>query len=184
MSPAPLEPCAMTPRYLGWPEVNVSGHLRILPVHTRSAAGRWPPDTAPDILSAEMGTPRYDTSRWPLVVVTPSTAPMTDAEFESYLDWMDKLFLRGSKFAVLLDSRHAPALEAKRRQIIGHRHKAIVERYPGRLVAFAFIISSTMQRGIFTAILWITGGAETTRVFSSLSAGEEWLISQLRTAGV
>jgi hypothetical protein len=41
-----------------------------------------------------------------------------------------------------------------------------------------------VQRGIFTAILWITRGSETTRVFSSLSEGEAWLISQLRSAGV
>jgi hypothetical protein len=131
-----------------------------------------------------MGAPHYDTSRWPLVVVTPAGEQMTDAEFASYLDWMDKLFLRGGQFAVLLDSRRAPPLAAKRRQIIGQRHKAIVERHPGRLVAFAFIISSAMQRGIFTAILWITRSSDTTRVFSSLSEGEAWLISQLRRAGV
>ena len=131
-----------------------------------------------------MGAPHYDTSRWPLVVVTPASDPMTDAEFASYLDWMDKLFLRGGKFAVLLDSRRAPPLPAKRRQIIGQRHKAVVDRHPGRLVAFAFVISSAVQRGIFTAILWITRGSETTRVFSSLSEGEAWLISQLRSAGV
>lgn len=45
-------------------------------------------------------------------------------------------------------------------------------------MAFAFIISSGVQRGIFTAILWITRSTETTRVFSSMSEGEAWLISQ------
>jgi hypothetical protein len=129
-----------------------------------------------------MAVPQYDTSRWPLVVVTPGPAQMTDAEFQSYLDWMDKLFVRGGKFAVLLDSRRAPALEAKRRQIIGQRHKAAVERHPGQLVGFAFIISSAVQRGIFTAIFWMTGSSDTTRAFSSLSEGEAWLMAQLRQA--
>ena len=131
-----------------------------------------------------MAAPRYDTSRWPLVVVTLANVQMTDAEFATYLDWMDRLFLRRGKFAVLLDSRQAPPLAAKRRQTIGQRHKAVVERHPGQLVAFAFVISSAMQRGIFTAILWITRSADTTRAFSSLSDGEAWLISQLREAGV
>ena len=131
-----------------------------------------------------MGAPRYDISRWPLVIVTLSQLEMSDAELANYLDWMDELFLRGGKFAVLLDYRQAPYLEAKRRQLIGARTKAALERYPGQLVAFAFIISSAVQRGIFTAILWMSRSAETTRVFSSLSEGEAWLSSRLRSAGI
>jgi hypothetical protein len=49
-------------------------------------------------------------------------------------------------------------------------------------VAFAFIISSAVQRGVFTAILWVSRSADTTRVFSSPSEGEAWLTSRLRGA--
>lgn len=131
-----------------------------------------------------MGAPRYDVSRWPLVVVTLSQHEMSDAELTQYLDWMDELFLRGGKFAVLLDYRQAPYMPAKRRQRIAARSKAALERHPGQLVAFAFIISSTMQRGIFTAILWMSRSGDTTRVFSSPSEGEAWLNSRLRGGGV
>jgi len=131
-----------------------------------------------------MGAPRYDTSRWPLVVVTLSKLAMSEAEFSSYLDWMDQLFVRGGKFVVLIDSRQAPNLPAQRRQVIGERNKAIIQRHPDKLLAFAFVISSAMQRGIFTAILWITRSADTTRAFTSVSEGEAWLMSRLRSAGL
>lgn len=130
-----------------------------------------------------MAAPRYDLSRWPLVVVTLSRLEMSDAELTDYLDWMDGLFLRGGRFAVLLDYREAPAMPAKRRQLIGARSKAALERHPGKLVGFAFIVSSAVQRGIFTAILWVSRSGETTRVFASVSEGEAWLGARLRSAG-
>lgn len=131
-----------------------------------------------------MGAPRYDMSRWPLVVIAISKLDMTDPELADYLDWMDALFDRGGKFAVLLDYREAPNMNAKRRRLIGARSKAAIESHPGQLVGFAFIVSSVVQRGIFTAILWLSSGADTTRVFASLSEGERWLVSQLRGVGL
>jgi len=131
-----------------------------------------------------MAAPSYDTRRWPLVVVTLSRFEMTDAEFATYLDWTDKQFARGGKFAMLLDCRQAPNLPAQRRQIVGERARAAIERHPGQLVGFACIISSAVQRGAFTAILWITRRADTARAFSSVSEGEAWLASQLRSAGL
>ncbi|HTV21130.1 MAG TPA: hypothetical protein VMG12_20735 [Polyangiaceae bacterium] len=131
-----------------------------------------------------MAAPRYDTSRWPLVSITLSSIEMTDAELDHYLNWMDQLFERGSKFAVLLDYRQAPDMKAKRRQLIGERSRAAMERHPGQLVAFAFVISSALQRGIFTAILWLSRSGDTARVFAGLSEGETWLASRLQSVGL
>ncbi len=127
-----------------------------------------------------MVAPRYDDSDWPLFRVSLPEAELSDADFAGLADTLDGLFLRGRRFAVLLDARSAPPLSAKRRQLLGERGEAAYARHPGMMVGFASVMSSPVQRGMFTAIHWLTRRNREVRAFSSVSEGEAWLSSRLR----
>ncbi|MGK3990564.1 STAS/SEC14 domain-containing protein [Sorangium sp. So ce136] len=127
--------------------------------------------------------PRYDDSSWPLFRVVLPEEELSEQEFAELTDTLDGLFLRGGKFAVLMDARAAPPLAAKRRQVLGARGAAAYERHPGKMAGFAVVLRSPLQRGIFTAIHWIVRPRHEARAFSTLADAEEWLRSRLRAAG-
>jgi hypothetical protein len=131
-----------------------------------------------------MTGPLYDDSNWPLYRISLPAKDLNDEEFASFLDALDGLFLRREMFGVVLDARRAPLLGAKRRQTVGKHAKASLERHPGLLTGFAVLLSSPMQRGVFTAIQWILRSVPPTRAFATLLEAEMWLVSQLLGAGV
>ena len=127
-----------------------------------------------------MVEPRYDDSDWPLFRISMPEAELSEAAFATLVDTMDGLFLRGRRFAVLLDARLAPPLSAKRRQLLGERGDAAYARHPGMMVGFACVMRSPVQRGIFTAIHWLTRRNRHARAFSIVTEAEAWLSSRLR----
>ena len=131
-----------------------------------------------------MAAPRFDDSKWPLYRVYLPKEDMDDREFGAFLGTLDGLHLRAQRFAVLLDARVAPPLSPKRRQLAGERAKAMSARYPGLMLGFAVVLSSAIQRGVFTAIQWVVRGAFPARAVGTLGEAEEWLSSMLHAGGV
>jgi hypothetical protein len=131
-----------------------------------------------------MVAPRFDDSKWPLYRVYLPKGDMDDREFSAFLETLDGLYLRGQKFGVMLDAREAPPLSPKRRQMTGERGKEMSARYPGLLLGFAVVLSSAVQRGIFTAIQWVVRGAFPSRAFGTLGEAEAWLTSMLKAGGI
>jgi hypothetical protein len=125
-------------------------------------------------------TPRFDDSRWPLYRITLPDGALSDHEFDNFVATLDALYERGQRYAILLDARSAPPLDAKRRQILGERGKAISARRPERLSGFAVLLSSQLQRGIFTAIQWVARMHDRARAFATVGEAETWLLSKLR----
>jgi len=128
-----------------------------------------------------MAAPNYDDSEWPLVRIR-LPAGLAASEFEASLDYIDRLFLRGQRFAVLLDVRDAPPLSAPQRKLVADRSNAMYARYPTRLAGMALILSSAIQRGIFTAIQWLVQRGHPTRAFAGSVEAERWLRAQLAVA--
>jgi hypothetical protein len=125
-----------------------------------------------------MAAPIYDDSAWPLVRIR-LPAELAASEFEASLDYIDSLFLRGQRFAVLLDVRDAPPLSAPQRKLVADRSNAMYARYPTRLAGMALMLSSALQRGIFTAIRWLIPRGYPTRAFAGTVEAERWLRAQL-----
>ena len=123
---------------------------------------------------------RYDDSKWPLFHVTLPPGDMADDEFASLLSRLDGLFLRGERFGILLDVRRSPGLDAKRRQLVGEHAKASFERFPGLCVGVAVVLSSSIQRGVFTALHWFLRGTHNSRAFATTLDGQSWLLAELR----
>ena len=57
-------------------------------------------------------------------------------------------------------------------------------RYPGLMVGLAVVMSSPVQRGIFTAIQWLIRRSNVSRAYATLPEAEAWLLSRLREEGV
>lgn len=126
---------------------------------------------------------QYDDGQWPIYRVTMGPIDLDDREFATFMATLDGLFERGQRFGVLLDVRQAPVLSAKRRQAVGEHAKATFERFPGRCVGIAVVLSSALQRGVFTAIHWFLRGTHPSRSFATVSEAQAWLAAELRGNG-
>ena len=126
-----------------------------------------------------MAQPSYDNSVWPLFRIRLSRLAMNEAEFSEYLKTVDDLFLRGDRFALAIDARDAPIHTPKERQEIAVHMRASHARYPYRLAAIGIVMSSPVQRGIFTAINWLAGPTYPTRPFRTMKDAEVWLREML-----
>lgn len=129
-----------------------------------------------------MALPEYDDKDWPLFRIVLPRTDLADEDFMAFVDTLDRLPLRG-RFAVLLDARVSPPLAARRRQILGEHGNAAFARYPGAMVGMGIVLSSALQRGIFTAIHWMMRQPQQVRVFGAPSDAEVWLRARLRESG-
>jgi hypothetical protein len=126
-----------------------------------------------------MAAPSYDDSGWPVFRIRLSHFAMSESEFAAYLKTVDDLFLRGDRFAVVIDARDAPVHSPKERREIAQHMRASHARYPYRLAAMGIVMSSPVQRGIFTAINWLAGPTYPMRSFRAVNDAEVWLRAML-----
>jgi hypothetical protein len=106
---------------------------------------------------------------------------MSDEGFAGLLCTLDGLFRRGERFGILLDVRRSPGLSARRRQLVGEHAKASFARFPGRCAGVAVVMSSSIHRGVFTALHWFLRGTLPSRAFATVLDGESWILAELRT---
>jgi len=129
-----------------------------------------------------MSSIRIDQSRWPLVVVTHAGRP-TDEEFDAYLvrlkDNLDRAVRERKKTVLIFDATHAVGTDAKQRQ----RQAAWMKEHaePSRLhsAGYAFVIPSTMIRGVLTAILWLSPMPAPYVIVSTIAEAEAWCKQKL-----
>ncbi len=123
-----------------------------------------------------------DESAFPLLVVR-FVGPMTDADFQGYLDHMENLRSRARNAAVF-DATEAGHLPARQRRMQAEwlkTHRSMLQRYS---VGSAFVMPSPIVRGALTAILWITDMPGPHTVVESRELAEAWAREQLRAAGL
>jgi hypothetical protein len=124
--------------------------------------------------------PTYHDGTWPLFRIDLPPAAMTPVEFESYLDRVDHLFLRRERFAILIDARKAPVHTANERKQCAERMRRSFQLYPTLLAAMGIVLSTPVQRGVFTAINWLAGSTFPTRAFGSQMEAAAWLLEMLK----
>ena len=129
-----------------------------------------------------MAAPIYDMSGWPLCRVSwPLT--MDDGELDAHWHYLDTLLLKGEPFAVLIDAREAARPSSRQRQTMGRRTAQNFQRYPLGITGIALVLSSAIERGVLTAINWLSGPAYPTRVFSTPEEAAIWLHGTMRARG-
>src|SRR5689334_13107780 len=125
--------------------------------------------------------PKFDESRWPVVVVTPPAHPLEGAAFEKYLVDVSRYYKRGQAFGLVFDIRRAPPLNAAQRRRISEEIDRSATEYPAIRVVQGIVLASAVQRGIVSAITWLTKQPVTTAVFADVDEAVIWAQRELRS---
>lgn len=91
---------------------------------------------------------------------------------------------RGQKLVDILEIRHATPPTAKQRRMQSDWNTENEELMRRTLVGFTFVVSSTVMRGIITAIMWIKPLPVSTAVFTELEDAVHWGFERLHESGV
>ena len=121
-----------------------------------------------------------DLSNWPVIVMQPPSHAMADADFQAYLDWMEKhITTRRVPYAVVNDARGAPPPSASQRKMVAAQMERLAPFTSEYCKGASFVFESAMMRGIMTAIFWITKPSYPVNVFGNVGSAVEWCNGQL-----
>jgi hypothetical protein len=112
----------------------------------------------------------FDEERWPIVEMRLPPRPVTDEEFEESIRSLRAISSRGGQFGFVVDARHAPEPDAKRRRAIGELMDALQKAHGANFIGVAVTVSSGPARAVFKALLWLRQG--TTPMFAVASPEE------------
>jgi hypothetical protein len=125
----------------------------------------------------------FDVSMWPLVLVTmPPTIRMNDIVYlqESY----EHVFAAPRRHALVVDTttiesipdatlrRHMKAFEDGRRAIIREKN-----------IGSAIVLSSSLVRGAYTALRWISPQPAPNKAFSNVPEAARWCVEGIEADG-
>lgn len=122
---------------------------------------------------------RVDEARWPLAVFeSPGARPVSEIDTDSFYAELDRLLRRRERFATLHDLRDTRPDATRRKRFADwiETHEAELRL---RLAAHAVVVDSTLQRGMITAILWMTSPPCPMKVFDDREEAERWLLEML-----
>lgn len=116
-----------------------------------------------------------DDSRWPLVVFTvPEVLTADDIDF--HFEALERrLFARG-RYASVMDARltDPSAFTADLRRHAGAMYDRYKDRFSVKLISEAYVLESSLQRGVLTAIRWLAPAPWPTKNFQSLDEALPW----------
>lgn len=112
----------------------------------------------------------------------------SDADIVRHLEEYRLLLLdareRGQKLVDILEIRHATPPTAKQRRMQSDWNTEHEELMRQTLVGFTFVVSSTVMRGIITAIMWIKPLPMPSAVFTDLEEALQWAFERLKASGI
>ena len=127
-----------------------------------------------------MAAPSYDTSRWPIFQARMPVEGMLDHEFDAHVERLTRLLATEKRVGLSVDARDATPLNAKQRAVIAAVHRQAFQRDPNVLAGVAVVLSSAIERGILTAIVWAARTSFPTHAFATPESAFEWLQERLR----
>jgi len=130
-----------------------------------------------------MAVIEIDDSRYPLVRVT-FEGHVADHVFDRYLETMSRVLQRRMKNAIVFDARLARSPTAMQRSKQVAWLKANRETIQTYSCGSAFVVASTVIRGVLTAILWVAPIPGAHVVVATLPEAEAWAIARLTAEGV
>lgn len=116
-----------------------------------------------------------DDSRWPLVVFTVPEI-MTAEDIDFHFEAIERrLFVRG-RYASVMDARLTDPshFTADLRRHAAAKYDQYKERFSVKLISEAYVLESSLQRGVLTAIRWLAPAPWATKNFSSLDEALPW----------
>lgn len=122
-----------------------------------------------------MAVPVYDTSRWPIFQARMPGEAMLEHEFAAHVERLTRVLATEKRVGLLIDARDAHPLNAKQRAAIAAVHRQAFERDPNVLAGVAVVLSSALERGIMTAIVWAVRTTFPIHAFAAPETALQWL---------
>ena len=123
----------------------------------------------------------FELDQWPVLIIRPKPEDMTLQQLEVALKHYDRtLEARREPYAVVFDSRNVKGMDASLRRRLAQYNAENEDRARAFCRGSAFVMTSTMVRGLMTAILWVRKPPVETRVFEELDEAMDW--ARLRVA--
>lgn len=123
--------------------------------------------------------PICDDRRWPIVVITLPEVPLGGPAFSAHMQQLLSYFARGEDFAIVVNARHAPMMQAEQRRVLAENLDRWTTEYRDVHLYVAVIIGSSIQRGIVKTITWMSQQPRPNKVFSSIEEGISWCRAML-----
>jgi hypothetical protein len=125
-----------------------------------------------------------DDTYWPMGLIR-FLGAQSDAEFNAYLEQVTSLINRGDRYTmVMITEPKTPMTKshhAKQQAEWLAEHRETLERLN---LGTAFILPSSVMRGVLRAILWMQPLPGEHKVFSTVPQGIAWAEAQLLANGI
>ena len=127
---------------------------------------------------APIGSIAYDESANPVLCMR-YEGTVDDAAWAEHIDHISEWAHRGVSYAVVIDARKVGRVPASQRKAIVDWINRDRLHLTTNCAGGALVFSNPIQRGLWTAIMWLTPIPIPVRVFRDIHTAEEWLMSQL-----
>ncbi len=138
------------------------------------------PPAGPASSSSSQGV-RFDTTRFPLVVIELPVSPTIEAH-RALFDQCNALAARGERYGYVVDMRKTNpfAISASSRQEAARMASEKIDVRRAATICEARVIEHPLMRGITVAFDWAVGHHWPTATFATLAQAEEWVTSKIR----
>lgn len=126
-----------------------------------------------------MTTIECSDARWPLAEVR-FHGNLDDADFDRYLDFLDRAHHRGERWLLLLDASAVRGVKAQHRSKMAkflHEREQLARAY---CMGTAFVITSPLVRGTITALFWLQKQPTPYTIVGNRQQALSWLDRQGR----
>jgi|RhiMethySRZTD1v2_1073278.scaffolds.fasta_scaffold28858_4 hypothetical protein len=128
---------------------------------------------------ASTRVPTYDYSQWPVFVVKMPPNALSLAELQAHLVACEEPYRRGQSFSWVIDLRDAPPPPAAQRKALAEAMREHSERYPGLVRGVALVVRTAFERGVVTAISWLSRPPYPQAVFDNFADARAWATRKL-----
>jgi hypothetical protein len=121
-----------------------------------------------------MGQVVFDETEKPLMRMT-YRGLCDDAEWQRHIDQMSEWAGRGDPYAVVIDAREVGRVPATQRRGIVDWIDRDRQHLKTNCAGGALIFSNSVQKGLWTAIAWLTPTPIPVKIFGDVPTAEAWL---------
>ena len=123
----------------------------------------------------------FDDSEFPLVRLH-AHGQSTDAEVAERIAFLERQAERGEPFALVFDTTGSKPLTASQRKMYTDWLEQHTERAAREILGCAFVVTSALNRGIFTGVFWVWKPPMPYTFCGSRAEAEVWARARLAGA--
>jgi hypothetical protein len=130
---------------------------------------------------ATAGDVLLDWSEWPVLLVRPPNHQISDSQLMEFIDvWDREICARRQPYSIALDLRQAAQMSAAQRKLLTDTMSSSEDQLNMFCQGTALVFSSTLLRGMLTAVFWFFRPKYPTRVFGSTTDANAWCHDRIR----